>query len=103
MGSKLQEYRPTKSLWFWSCAGCAIGTAILGFTVGGWVTGSTATAMADDAGRDARIELAATVCVAKFKNQVGYEKTLADLTAEDSWARDDFLANCGWATLVGMD
>lgn len=103
MNGKWSEFRPSKTLWFWSCAGCAVLTMILGFTMGGWVTGGTAAEMAMDARDQARMQLAADVCVARFRKSDGFATALADLKAEDSWTRDDFVADGGWVTLAGMD
>lgn len=103
MNAKWEQYRPSKSLWFWSCAGCVALTMILGFTLGGWVTGGTASAMADTAREQARAQLAADVCVARFKKGADFATALADLKAENSWSRDDFVADGGWVTLAGLD
>ena len=32
-----ENFRPTKAMWFWSCAGTAVVTMVVGFTWGGWV------------------------------------------------------------------
>ena len=42
VGQRWTAYRPSKAVWFWSCVGCVVATLIVGFTWGGWVTGSTA-------------------------------------------------------------
>lgn len=102
MLEKWNEFSPSKSLWFWSCAGCAVLTMVAGFTLGGWVTKGTASDMAADARRDGRIELAADVCVARFKNSDSFAASLAALKSESSWSRDNFLADGGWVTLTGM-
>src|SRR3546814_2263966 len=102
MNSKWEQFRPSKVLWFWSCAGCVALTMALGFTVGGWVTGGTAGQMVEDAQEDARAQLAANICVAKFKQSVNFATALADLKAESSWSRDDFVTEGGWLTVTGL-
>lgn len=103
MNTKLQDFRPSKTLWFWSCAACVALTMIAGFTFGGWVTGGTASRMAEDARDDARAQLAASVCVAKFKQSDGFAAALVKLKAENSWSRDDFVTDGGWVTLAGLE
>ena len=46
-----QAYHPSKAALFWSCVGCVVVALIIGFTWGGWVTGGTATKMAEKAAR----------------------------------------------------
>lgn len=102
MSGKWSEFTPSKTLWFWSCAGCAVATMVVGFTLGGWVSGGTATKMASEARRDGRTELAADVCVARFKSSDGFATALADLKKEDSWKQDDFVTAGGWVTMAGL-
>lgn len=102
MSSKWEQFRPTKTLWFWSCAGTAVLTMVIGFTVGGWVTGGTAADRIKEARRDGRAQLAADVCVARFKDSAAFAADLVKLKAENSWSRDNFLADGGWVTLAGI-
>ena len=67
LGQRWEASRPTKTALFWSCAGCVAATMIVGFTWGGWTTGGTARAMAQDAALSSRNELAAGVCVDRFR------------------------------------
>jgi hypothetical protein len=60
------DYRPSKALWLWSCIGCVIGTLVIGFTWGGWVTEGATNRMVSRAMDDGRAELAAAVCVDRF-------------------------------------
>jgi hypothetical protein len=96
-------YRPSKAALFWSCVGCVIAALIVGFTWGGWVTGGTATEMAERAARQARAELVATVCVQRFLDASDSRAQLASLKETNSWQRDDFIEKGGWATLPGLD
>jgi hypothetical protein len=61
LSQRWENYRPSKTLWFWSAAGVAVATMIIGFTAGGWTTGGNAAIMAERAAQDARAELVATV------------------------------------------
>lgn len=102
-GFNWSEYRPSKTVWFWSCAGCVVATMIVGFTWGGWVTGGTASDMVSDARESGRAELAAVVCVDRFLDDTGAAVNLAQLKEESEWQRDDFIEDGGWTTLVGFD
>lgn len=97
-----ENYRPSKTLWFWSVIGGVVATMIIGFTVGGWTTGGSAEIMADKAARNARAELAANICVEKFVTTAGAAK-LAELKEASQWQRDDFVEDGGWTKLVGID
>lgn len=103
LSQRWENYRPSKPLWFWSVAGAAVATMIIGFTAGGWTTGGTATEMAENAARDARAELAASVCVENFVTAANASQSLAQLKEASSYQRDDFITDGGWAKLVGLD
>src|SRR3546814_6847005 len=87
-GDRWREARPSKAMLFWSCAGCAVATMIIGFTWGGWVTGGTAQEMAAEAATGARAELAAAVCVDRFLNSPDAAGQLAQLRDTSAWQRD---------------
>ena len=99
---RLEIYRPSKSMLGWSCVICVIATMIVGFAWGGWVTGSTAEAMATKAAQGANAQLAATLCAAQFKHGADADVQLAALTKLDSWQRADFIKKGGWDALPGM-
>jgi hypothetical protein len=99
---RIEDYRPSKSALFWSCALCVVATMIVGFAWGGWVTGGTATAMAKKAADDAGTNLAAAVCVVRFKSDPTHAVQLASLTKIERWDRESFITKGGWATLPGM-
>lgn len=100
---KWEQFRPSKTLWLWSCAGAIVVALLLGFTVGGWVTGGTAQGMAQSAREHGRAELAAAVCVDRFLQSPEFSANLAALEKEDSWARDNYVADGGWVTLADME
>ena len=101
LGRRWAAYRASKGVWFWSCAGCVVATMIIGFNWGGWVTGGTASKMADDAASGARAQLAAASCVTRFQNGPDAEAQLAALKKSDSYERGDFIKKNGWATMPG--
>ncbi len=96
-----QAYRPTKAVWFWSCAGCIVATIVIGFARGGWVMGTTADRMASDAAAEARAQLAATACVTLFNKGPDAVAQLAELKKASSYQRSDMIAKGGWATMPG--
>lgn len=106
MANKISEswsnYRPTKVIWGWSCVASVAATLILGFTVGGWVTGGSADTRVASAAEGARADLAAELCVHRFLNSPTAKADLAALKAESSWSRDTMVQKGGWVTFAAM-
>ena len=96
-----EAYRPTKGVWFWSCAGCIVATIVVGFAWGGWVMGTTAERMASDAAGTARAQLAATACVTLFNQGPDAVAQLAALKNASSYQRGEIIAKGGWVTMPG--
>ena len=94
------EYRPSKTATFWACVACVIATIVIGFTWGGWVTGGTAKAMAENAATSAKAELVASVCVDRFLAAADAKANLATLKDTSSWERDDYLEKGGWLSIT---
>ena len=96
----LDEYRASKTVLFWACAGSVVVALVVGFSWGGWVTGGTAREMAEQSGAQARQELAAVVCVERF---MAAPEMAAQLTAlkgmERSYERSKFVEEGGWAVM----
>ena len=88
----------------WGAAGGAVALAILGFTWGGWVTGSTATTMAD---KQATIEVAkvlAPICFSQFNQQPTAEVKLVELRGIKSlYEQASYIEKSGAATMPGSD
>ena len=99
LGQRWEASRPTKTMLFWSCAACAAGTILVGFTWGGWTTGGTARSTAQEAALGSRNELAAAVCVDRFKAAGDAPAQLAALKALGSWDRGPFVEKGGWAAM----
>lgn len=98
-----QDYRPSKTVLAWACAASVVITMAVGFTVGGWVTGGTATKMTSSAVQEARSQLVATMCVERFTRAADAGDQLARLKAASLWERDDFIEKGGWATPAGFE
>ena len=101
LSQRFQQYRASKAVLFWACAGSVIVATIVGFSWGGWVTGGSAREMAEDSAAQARQELAAVVCVDRFMAapDAGDQLTaLQEITTP--YAQGKFVADGGWAIIV---
>lgn len=79
-----------------------VGTLVVGFSWGGWVSGSTAAENAEMAAQTATVEALAPICAAKFENAANADNDLVTkFAAVDSWKRDSHLIKAGWATFPG--
>lgn len=79
----------------------AAGLAIVGFTLGGWVTGGTAEKMASD---QARLEVVAAlvpICIEQSSQDPQAAERLAQLKDAVGYKRPDMLMKAGWATMPG--
>ena len=85
----------------WGAIGGAIVLAIIGFALGGWVTGGTAQEMAKEMADEAVIDRLAPICVAQFQQDPNKEERLKELKKLDSWKRGDYVKEQGWATMPG--
>ena len=85
----------------WGAAGGAVVLAVIGFTLGGWVTGSTAQTMADDAAQEAVVARLAPICVEQYNQISEKDQKLQKLKDTDSWRRSDYVEKQGWATMPG--
>jgi hypothetical protein len=101
MGQRWTGFTFSKAQMFWACAGAVVATAIVGFTWGGWVTGGTAQKMAAEAAAGARYELAANICVDRFKAGGDAGLQLAALKELKTWDRTQFVEKGGWAVMPG--
>jgi hypothetical protein len=101
LSQRFQQYRPSKTALFWSCAGSVIVATIVGFSWGGWTTGGSAQDMADKAAASARQELAAVVCVDRFMAAQDADVQLTALQEiTSSYAQSKFVEEGGWAIIV---
>jgi hypothetical protein len=87
----------------WGAAGGAIALAIIGFTLGGWVTGGTADQMAKKEADIAVVKVLAPICVDKFQQQADAAVNLAALKAANGYQQAAFIEKGGWATMAGAD
>ena len=101
LSQPFQQYRASKAVLFWACAGSVAVATIVGFSWGGWVTGGSAREMAADSASQARQEVSAIVCVDRFMAapDAGVQLTaLKDISS--SYAQSKFVEEGGWAIMV---
>jgi hypothetical protein len=79
----------------------AVATIFVGFFWGGWVTGGTATEMAQKSASSAVVSALAPVCVDKFQVSANAAANLTELKKATSWERSSFIEKGGWATMPG--
>ena len=85
----------------WGAAGGAVVLAVIGFTWGGWVTGGTAQKMAEEMAENAVVDRLAPICVEQFNQDSEKVQKLKELKETDTWQRDDYVEEQGWATMPG--
>ncbi len=99
LGSRWSALAPSKGNLVWACAGCVVATMVVGFTWGGWMTGAGAREMAEEAASSARHDLAAAICVERFKAGGDMAAQLTALKGQQSWSRGTFVEKGGWAKM----
>ena len=78
-----------------------IATVVIGFSWGGWVLGSKAEDNATQRVNAALVQVYAPVCVERFQHQANIEAKWAELAKIDTWRRDDYIKESGFATPPG--
>lgn len=102
LAQRWEQFRPSKTALFWSCVGSVVATIVVGFSLGGWVTGGTAQDMVNKAADGARHELAAAICVDRFAAATDARAQLASLREiTSSYRQRQFVEEGGWATMPG--
>jgi hypothetical protein len=82
--------------------GGAIVIGVAGFTVGGWMTGGSATAMAKVASNQALVLAFADVCVHQFNTQPDAAAKLEVIKSQSSYEASMNLEGAGFATMPGQ-
>ena len=85
----------------YGAAAGAIALAIVGFSFGGWQTGSAAEKMASDRARMEVVAALVPICIEQSKNDPQLVGTLAELKDARSYQRTEMLMKAGWATMPG--
>ena len=101
---EFKESRVSKSTLMWSSAGSVVVALVVGFTFGGWVTGSTARDMVTSAGEEGRFDLASAICVERFMSQSDVNERLTELQDIGSTFRQrQFIEAGDWAVMPGAE
>ena len=79
----------------------AVATMIIGFYWGGWVLGKTAETNATTLVNAALVQAYGPVCIERFKHQPNVEAKWVELTKVDTWRRDSYIKESGFATPPG--
>jgi hypothetical protein len=79
----------------------AVALAVIGFSWGGWVTGSTARTMAADHSKAEVVSALSLICVDQSKRDPQLAERVAALKTASSWNRGDLVLKNGWATMPG--
>lgn len=82
----------------WGAVGGAIALAVIGFSWGGWVTGSKADALARQQVQAALIEVLTPICVDKFNRAENAQARLVEFKKmTSSFDRERFVRENDWA------
>ncbi|MBW1731738.1 MAG: hypothetical protein JRH08_12615 [Deltaproteobacteria bacterium] len=95
------NWKEKLKLCLWGAAGGAVLLAIIGFTVGGWVKGSTAQRMAEETATEAVVARLAPICVLQFMQDPNRQERLKELKQLESWKTGDYVKTHGWAIMPG--
>jgi len=79
----------------------AVATMIIGFNWGGWVLGKTAETNATQRVNAALVQAYGPVCIERFKQQPNVEAKWVELTKVDTWRRENYIKESGFATPPG--
>ena len=81
----------------------AVIVAIVGFSWGGWVTGSGAKKMASEMAEDRVIAALVPLCLDMSRTDSERAAKLATIREASSFRRRDAVMEAGWATIPGAD
>ena len=101
MGERWTAVQLSKTSILWLCLAMIVGTLLVGFTWGGWVTGSTAQRTATTMSNDAVVQRLSTICVAQFQQDAAKAEKLTALKAASSYQRGTYVKEQGWAMMPG--
>jgi alpha/beta superfamily hydrolase len=80
----------------------AVASVVIGFSWGGWMTGSSANKLAAERADTAVVAALTPICVEKFLQNSDAKANLAVLQKiSTSWEQGDYLQKGGWATQPG--
>ena len=94
--TRFAEYKASKTTLVWTAIGAGALTMITGFTYFGWVQGSTAEAMVQDAVDEVRLEFTAANCMQEFFYSEDPVSAQIELKELNSYKREKQVVENGW-------
>jgi alpha/beta superfamily hydrolase len=85
----------------WGAAAGAVALAIVGFSLGGWVTAGTAQERMRTSAQEAVVASLTPICVAQFRKDPQAKASLATLKQTDHWKQAGYVSEAGWAKMPG--
>lgn len=85
----------------WGAGAGAVVLAIIGFTLGGWMTAGTAQERIRASAQQAIVASLTPICVAQFRKDPKAKAGLAALKQTDSWKQAGYVSEAGWAKMPG--
>lgn len=101
MGERWNAVQLSKTAIFWLGLAVIASTMLVGFTWGGWVTGSTSRQAATTMSNTAVVQRLSTICVAQFQQDPAKAEKLTALKAASSYQQGTYVKEQGWATMPG--
>ena len=98
-GDRWDNARASKKVVFGFAVTAIVLTIIVGFNLGGWVTGSAAKTMSGDA----VVQRLSSICVSQYNEDLGKIQKLRELNEVSSYQRDNYVTDQGWATMPGEE
>jgi hypothetical protein len=99
---KLRAARPSKKVVLALMVATAVLTMIVGFNLGGWITGGTGQQRVTTGAQDAVTLRLVPICVAQFDQDPQKAQKLDELKAiKSSWEQPTYVEQQGWATMPG--
>jgi hypothetical protein len=92
---------PNTKPWIQGAVVGAVAAAVIGFSWGGWVTGSSATKQASVAAHDATVTALASICADRFRAQGDATVKIGELSKVSTWDRGGFIERSGFAVMPG--
>jgi dienelactone hydrolase len=80
-----------------------VAIGIVGFSWGGWMTGSSADEMASEMSHSSVISALVPVCLEKSANDSDRFAKMATIREASTYKRRDAVMDAGWATMPGTE
>jgi len=79
----------------------AIAITVVGFSWGGWVTGSKAALLSQTASQEAVVSALTPLCLDLARRDPDFVAKLVELKKASSYSRYEFVIKAGWGALPG--